>query len=228
MYLLTENLVFPPIELTSEEGILAVGGDLRPERLLLAYSNGIFPWYSEYEPILWWSPDPRFVLYPNELKVSKSMRPYFNQKKFKITFDTAFRQVVEQCKQKERPGQDGTWIVPDMLEAYCRLHELGLAHSVEAWKEGELVAGLYGISLGRTFFGESMFTNVSNGSKVAFITLVRCLIEKEFDLIDSQVYTNHLASLGAVEIPRKQYISDLKTSLQYPTLQGNWGELLKG
>ena len=218
--------MFPAPHLATSDGILAVGGDLSPERLLLAYENGIFPWYSADEPILWWSPDPRFVLYPDQLKVSKSMRPIFNKNKFKITYDQAFRTVISACS-KPRPNDPngGTWLTSEMLEAYCRLHELGLAHSVEAWENGQIVGGLYGVALGKVFFGESMFAKVSNASKAAFITLVRKLQEKGYELIDCQVYTNHLESLGAVEVPRDEFITELRTLLTPPHYRGNWGEI---
>ncbi len=226
LYYLTEELVFPPPQFATRDGILAVGGDLRPERLLLAYQSGIFPWYSEGEPVLWWSPDPRFVMYPEDLKVSKSMKQVLKKGTFEITYDQNFTEVIEACSTVPRAGQMGTWIVPEMLAAYNHLHNLGLAHSVEAWKDGELVGGLYGVAIGNIFFGESMFAKASNASKAAFITLVRKLIEHKFQLIDSQVYTPHLASLGCIEVPRSEYLDTLRAGIQYPTLRGNWGEIL--
>lgn len=226
VFALNDSLIFPPPHLAEPDGILAIGGDLSSERLLLAYENGIFPWYSEAEPILWWSPDPRFVLYPTELKVAKSMRPILRKQLFHLSYDQNFREVVGRCKQIDRPGQEGTWITPDMLEAYCRLHDLGLAHSVEVWQEDVLVGGLYGVSLGACFFGESMFASVSNASKVGFITLVRDLEERQFQMIDCQVPTQHLAKFGAKEIPRSQFLLELSQGLQAPTLQGNWGDIL--
>ncbi|MEZ4774330.1 MAG: leucyl/phenylalanyl-tRNA--protein transferase [Bacteroidia bacterium] len=222
VYGLTEELIFPPPHLSNRDGILAVGGDLRPERLLLAYSMGIFPWYSHDDPIIWWSPDPRLVLYPSQLIVSRSMRPVFNQGKFTFTMDEAFREVITACSKAPRKGQDGTWITDEMLEAYCELHDLGFAHSVEVWEKDVLVAGLYGVSLGKCFFGESMFTNVSNGSKAGFIYLVRGLEKIGYELIDCQVYTDHLSSLGAVEISRKKFLSDLAVSVPKPTWRGKW------
>jgi leucyl/phenylalanyl-tRNA---protein transferase len=215
IYLLTDELVFPDAEKATEEGILAVGGDLRPERLLLAYSSGIFPWYSIGEPIIWWSPDPRFVLFPGELKVSRSMRKILRQGVFSITFDKAFERVIAECKKIKRKGQRGTWITPEMQKAYIRLYKLGFAHSVEAWEDGELVGGLYGVSLGKVFFGESMFSHVSNASKACLITLVELLTVKGFELIDSQVYTRHLETLGAREIPRSEYLILIKNLLRY-------------
>lgn len=221
-----EQLVFPSPRLANADGILAVGGDLSPERILLAYSLGIFPWYNEGDPILWWSPDPRFVLFPRELKVSKSMRPYFNQGKFQVTLDSQFRNVIEACQGQNRPGQGGTWITPEMLEAYCRLHELGFAHSVEVWQDGQLVGGLYGLSLGKVFFGESMFARVANASKFGFITLVRTLEELGFTLIDCQQETEHLGSLGARSIPREDFQDLLERYAHEGTIRGNWGRLL--
>jgi leucyl/phenylalanyl-tRNA---protein transferase len=215
IYLLTDELVFPDEGNATEEGILAVGGDLRPERLLLAYSSGIFPWYSDGEPIIWWSPDPRFVLFPGELKVSRSMRKILRQGVFSITFDKAFERVIAECKKINRKGQRGTWITPEMQKAYIRLYKLGFAHSVEAWKDGELTGGLYGVSLGKVFFGESMFSRVSNASKACLITLVEHLAKKGFELIDSQVYTRHLETLGAREIPRSEYLILIKDLLRY-------------
>lgn len=222
IYWLTDDLAFPHPREANEDGVLAVGGDLSPERLLLAYSWGIFPWYNEYEPIVWWSPDPRCVLYPDKLKVSKSMRPYFNQRKFTITLDTDFEAVMRNCQQSSRGQQLGTWITEDMLAAYVRLHELGYAHSVEVWQASKLVGGLYGIALGRVFFGESMFTHVSNASKFGFISLVRLLQEKEFTLIDCQQETRHLMSLGAAGIPRATFLEHLQANQQIPSLVGSW------
>ncbi len=213
VYLLTDELVFPDAENATEEGILAVGGDLRPERLLLAYCSGIFPWYSDGEPIIWWSPDPRFVLFPGELKVSRSMRKILRQGVFSITFDKAFERVIAECKKMKRKGQRGTWITPEMQKAYIRLNKLGFAHSVEAWKDGELAGGLYGVSLGKVFFGESMFSRVSNASKTCLITLVEHLAKDGFELIDSQIYTRHLETLGAREIPRSEYLILIKNLL---------------
>lgn len=225
-YFLSKELVFPSPNLANPDGILAIGGDLSAERLLLAYQNGIFPWYSEDEPILWWSPDPRFILYPEDLKVSKSMRPYFNQNKFKITYDQAFRTIITSCS-KPRPNDPfgGTWLTNEMIDAYCHLHELGFAHSVEAWQNGQIVGGLYGVGLGQVFFGESMFAKVSNASKVAFISLVRQLKELNYKLVDCQVYTKHLESLGAVEVPREDFLIELRTLLAPPHYRGNWGDL---
>lgn len=225
-WLSEKTLDFPPPELASEDGILAIGGDLSPQRLIVAYRQGIFPWFNQDDPILWWSPDPRFVLFPTELKVSKSMRPYFNQKKFRVTFDRDFRSVILGCQEKREGQYFDTWITDSMVEAYIRLHELGYAHSVEVWKGEEMVGGLYGISLGKCFFGESMFTRASNASKFGFISLAKKLVELDFRLIDCQQQTRHLASLGARAISRKEFLQILKENEQEETLVGNWGELL--
>jgi leucyl/phenylalanyl-tRNA--protein transferase len=218
-----EELSFPPASLAPPEGLLALGGDLSPERLLLAYRHGIFPWYNEDEPILWWSPDPRFVLFPSELKVSKSMRPYFNQGKFTVTYDRCFEEVMHSCGEINRKGQDGTWISPDMIEAYTRLHSQGFAHSVEVWQQGTLVGGLYGIALGKVFFGESMFAHVSNASKFGFISLVRQLESNGFQLIDCQQQTQHLGSLGARPIQRREFLHLLTRLIgEYPDSAESW------
>lgn len=226
VFVLTDELSFPPPTLANSDGILAVGGDLQTERLLLAYQSGIFPWYSSGEPIIWWSPDPRFVLYPHELRVAKSMRPVFNRREFFVTYDQHFSAVIDACKRIKRPGQQGTWITPEMRNAYLKLHKMGFAHSVEVWRENDLVGGLYGVSLGKSFFGESMFSRVSNASKVGFITLVQDLQDKDFALVDCQVYTKHLAQFGAQLIPRKDFLTQLNVSLAAPSLVGHWGALL--
>jgi leucyl/phenylalanyl-tRNA--protein transferase len=210
VFSLSDRLAFPPPHLATEEGLLAVGGDLSPERLILAYKNGIFPWYNPGEPILWWSPDPRLVLLPSELHVSRSLRRLLRKHKFQVTFNTRFREVIDACARAKRRAGEGTWITPEMESAYIRLNDLGYAHSVEAWRDGRLAGGLYGVALGRFFFGESMFTNVSNASKVAFVTLVKRLKTLEFKLIDCQVYTRHLVSLGAREIPRKEFLKRIR------------------
>lgn len=216
---------FPHPRNASPDGLLAVGGDLSAERLLLAYSWGIFPWYNEDDPILWWNPDPRFVLYPDELKVSKSMRPYFNQQKYQVSYDQAFDQVIAACSQIPRHGQKGTWISDDMRAAYQNLHRIGYAHSVEVWDNDELVGGLYGIALGKVFFGESMFAHKSNASKFGFISLVRRLIKEGYELIDCQQETPHLASLGARTIPRQQFLDLLAENRRLKTEAGSWSRL---
>jgi leucyl/phenylalanyl-tRNA--protein transferase len=222
VFRLDDRLLFPPPHLADENGLLAVGGDLRPERLLLAYAEGIFPWYQEDLPILWHSPDPRMVLPVGQLHVSRSLRKTLRRRPFTIRFDTAFAAVIAACAGTERPGQDGTWITGEMQEAYCELHRRGFAHSVEAWRGDELVGGLYGVSLGGAFFGESMFAHAANASKVAFVELVRLLEHWRFTLIDCQVYTEHLASLGAEQWPRERFLAALERALERPTRRGPW------
>jgi leucyl/phenylalanyl-tRNA---protein transferase len=225
VYRLPKEILFPPGDRAVKSGLLAVGGDLSPGRLLAAYREGIFPWYAEGEPLLWWSPDPRFILLPDELSVSRSMRQFLKKELVTITFDQSFPEVIAACS-KPRPGQDGTWITGEMQAAYRTLHELGYAHSVEVWQDGSLAGGLYGVSLGRTFFGESMFSTAPNASKAALITLVGDLRKIGFDLIDCQVETAHLGSLGARPIPRREFHTRLRESLRHETLRGNWGMLL--
>lgn len=218
-----DTMIFPDPALANSEGILAIGGDLSAERLLLAYRMGIFPWFNPEDPIVWWSPDPRFVLFPDDLKVSKSMRPYFNNEKFQLSFDTQFEEVMRHCQRSKRSGQEGgTWITESMIEGYCELHQLGYAHSVEVWQEGELVGGLYGIAIGKCFFGESMFAKVSNASKFGFISLVRRLKEQGYELIDCQQETKHLGSLGATDIPREHFLALLEEKIDAPTELGKW------
>lgn len=226
-WLAKDEVVFPPVEMAEKDGLLAIGGDLSSERILYAYKQGIFPWFNEADPYLWWAPDPRFVLFPNELKVSKSMRPYFNQGKFQVTFDLDFPSVIRSCAEVRREIYEGTWITGEMIDAYVALHQQGYAHSVEVWQDGHLVGGLYGISLGKMFFGESMFARVGNASKFGFITLVRTLQEKGFRLIDCQQETHHLGSLGARAIPRTYFTALLKSNETEPTMQGNWGSLIQ-
>ena len=222
LFMLSKKLVFPPVHLAEPEGVLAIGGDLSVERLLLAYRNGIFPWYSDGEPILWWTPDPRFVLFPERLHVSKSMHRLLKTGRFQVTLDRAFPKVIRECQKTPRRNQPGTWLTGAMLNAYCRLHEAGYAHSVEVWEDDVLAGGLYGVSLGRCFFGESMFTKVSNASKVGLIGLVDRLREWEFPLIDCQVETAHLASLGAEPIPRVEFMRRLHAALRHPDRRGSW------
>ncbi len=209
MYFLFDNLYFPPVSEADEEGILAVGGDLSPERLKLAYNRGIFPWFNEGEPILWWAPDPRMVLFLDELIISKSMRNILNRKQFTVTFNTNFKEVISNCQKVQRVGQDGTWISDDIVNSYCELNRQGIAKSVEVWQDGELVGGLYGVDLEHVFCGESMFSKVSNASKVAFISLVKHLQEENYKLLDCQVYNPHLDSLGCREIDREEFMSIL-------------------
>jgi len=218
-----DRIAFPHHQHANEHGILAAGGDLSIERLVFAYQHGIFPWYNPGDPILWWSPDPRFVLMPNELKVAKSMRTYFNNGKFAYSFDTAFKEVIDNCKISDREGQSGgSWITPEMKAAYIELHELGFAHSVEVWENGMLVGGLYGLAMGKVFFGESMFTTVSNASKFGFIHLVNHLIPQGFELIDCQQETKHLSSLGAKAIPRVDFLNLLTDLIKSPEPSGRW------
>src|SRR5580698_2795532 len=209
LFALNNELIFPPVHLAEPDGLLAFGGDLSTERLLLAYQNGIFPWY-EGEHILWWSPDQRFVLFPEELKVSKSMQQLIKKNAFEFTVNKAFTEVINSCKTISRRGQESTWITEEIKNAYTNLHKLGYAHSAEAWLNNELVGGLYGIRLGKVFFGESMFSLQSNASKFAFINYVQLLQKENIVLIDCQVYTEHLESLGAKMIERKKFISLLE------------------
>lgn len=206
MHYLTEKIWFPDVAKATKDGLLAIGGDLSPERLLHAYGKGIFPWYEVGQPILWWAPDPRMVLYPSELIVSKSMKQVLRSRNLEVTVDNAFEKVIVACSEVKRDGQSGTWITDEMIDAYTTLHEMGHAKSVEVWEENELVGGLYGVEMNGVFCGESMFTKVSNASKMGFIKFVQ---DTNYDLIDCQVYTHHLASLGAREIPRKEFMDEI-------------------
>ncbi|MCL9808337.1 leucyl/phenylalanyl-tRNA--protein transferase [Flavobacterium luminosum] len=212
MYWIDKELYFPPVEQTSKEGIIAIGGDLSPERLLLAYKNGIFPWFDDGDPILWWCPADRMVLFPEEFKPSKSMRNIINRGVFTFTFNKAFREVMQNCQQIKREGQYGTWITDEMIDSYTFLHEIGRAMSVEVWLNDELVGGLYGVDMETIFCGESMFSKVSNASKVAFYYLVQFLKANQYKLLDCQVYNDHLASLGCREIPREDFLDILKSN----------------
>ncbi|HIP47639.1 MAG TPA: leucyl/phenylalanyl-tRNA--protein transferase [Lutibacter sp.] len=205
MFLLGTEYKFPPTELASDEGILAIGGDLHPNRLLEAYNHGIFPWYNEGEPIVWYSPDPRMVLFPDKVRISKSMRKIIRDKYFKVTFNQYFKEVIRYCKSTQRAGQQGTWITDDLETSMIYLHEQGIAKSVEVWQNNKLVGGLYGLDLGSLFCGESMFSIESNASKFAFISLAQKLEKDKYPIIDCQVYNDHLASLGAVEISRSDF-----------------------
>ena len=216
MYFLSKELFFPPVSETDSDGILAIGGDLSAERLLLAYNSGIFPWFEAGEPVIWWSPNPRMVLFLDELVISKSMRNILNRNIFKVTFNQNFREVISNCQKSKRSGQNGTWITNDMIEAYCKLNELGKAKSVEVWQNDQLVGGLYGIDLGTVFCGESMFSKVSNASKVAFIALVKQLKAADYQLLDCQVYNEHLESLGCREIERLEFLKILKSNAVSP------------
>jgi leucyl/phenylalanyl-tRNA--protein transferase len=227
VYELGRDIGFPPVELSTREGILAIGGDLKPERLLEAYRRGIFPWYSEPEPILWWSPDPRCILFPHQAVMSESMRKLLKRGTFHFTADTCFREVMLACA-KDRRLRPGTWITADILEAYCELHRLGFAHSLETWHGDRLAGGLYGVSLGSIFVGESMFHVEPNASKAAFLLLCRRLAELGFMVVDCQVYSAHLGSLGAWEIPRREYLKLLKLCLEHETRRGSWNPDFEG
>lgn len=209
MFILNKSLSFPPVTLANADGVLAFGGDLSANRLILAYKSGIFPWYSEGYPITWYSPNPRMVLFPKDLKISKSMRQLIKKNCFEVRFNSAFADVIHHCKVAYRNGQDGTWITDDMEQAYIDLHQKGWAKSVEVYQNQQLVGGLYGIDLGTVFCGESMFSLVSNASKIAFIWLAQYAIQQHYKLIDCQVYNNHLNSLGAVEISREDFLKYL-------------------
>ena len=224
VYRLTSRLAFPPPE-KAEDGLLAVGGDLCPERLLLAYSMGIFPWYEEGLPILWHSPDPRMVLEPSRLHVPRSLRKTLKHPPYRVTFDAAFSQVIEACSAAPRPGQDGTWITDEMKAAYLELHRRGYAHSAEAWEGERLVGGLYGVSLGAVFFGESMFARARDASKIAFVVLAERLRDAGIELIDCQVHTEHLERFGAEEWSRRRFLAALEEALEKPTRQGSWAAL---
>ncbi len=222
IFRLSEKNSFPPPHFAEPEGLLAVGGDLSEKRILLAYQMGIFPWFTEDEPILWWSPDPRLLLYPSDIYISKRLNRTIRQGTFKITCDTAFDRVISACASVRVKNFQETWIGEEMIEAYCRLFESGYAHSVEVWYQGELAGGLYGLSLGGSFFGESMFSYVSNTSKIAFVALCRFLNALSFDLIDCQVKTDHLKRMGAVEVSRSRFLKQLQHSVTRTTLKGNW------
>jgi leucyl/phenylalanyl-tRNA--protein transferase len=221
VYQLPEKLIFPNPEEAEPEGLLAVGGDLSTERLLLAYSQGIFPWYSDEDPILWWSPDPRLILKPECLRVSKSLKRIISKKQFSITMDHDFKTVINNCAKTKRK-EDGTWIVNDMINAYIKLHHKGFAHSVEVWEKEKLMGGLYGVSIGKIFFGESMFSKTNNASKIALVYLVKTLSEWGFSCIDCQVKTEHLISMGACEISRHEFLNQLKKTIKEKTRVGKW------
>ena len=223
IFLIQNQTPFPPVELalTQPNGLLAAGGDLSPERLLDAYRHGIFPWFNEYDPVLWWSPNPRMVLFPSEFIISHSLRKILRNGVFEVRFDTAFEQVMRACAAP-RKGQAGTWILEEMITAYCELHRRGYAHSVEAWMDGELVGGLYGMAIGKMFYGESMFSRRTNASKVAIAHLSKQLALWNFGMIDCQMSTPHLVSLGACEITRGDFIRCLKELIHYPDQPSPW------
>ena len=224
---LDEYTSFPPLDaaLKNPNGLIAIGGDLSRERLIEAYRCGIFPWYSHGQPVFWWSPDPRMVLFPNELKISRSLARRLKKQDFEVRLDSAFRLVIEACGSSARPDQDSTWIVPEMVEAYCNLHEAGHAHSVETWIGGQLAGGLYGVAMGGMFFGESMFHRATDASKIALVHLVRYLDSHGFGMIDCQMHTSHLASLGALEIPRSEFAVQLHGLVNLPIPSGKWRDV---
>jgi leucyl/phenylalanyl-tRNA--protein transferase len=222
IFRLPREIAFPDPALAEPDGLLAAGGDLSPERLVAAYASGIFPWYADEGPILWWSPDPRLVLLPGGLRVSRSLARTLRRGRYRVTADRAFSEVIRRCAAAPRAGQRGTWIVPDMVTAYERLHALGLAHSFEAWEGSTLAGGLYGVSLGRAFFGESMFAARPDASKVALVRAVEHLQRRGGELVDCQVRTEHLVSLGAVELARPEFLDRLRSALQGPTEPGRW------
>lgn len=222
MYRLNDDMVFPPVEYADEYGLLAMGGDLSPERLLCAYRSGIFPWYGEGQPLLWWSPDPRMVIHPDRFHVSRSLERFLRKGVFRVTLDTCFRDIITACAESRLAKHEGTWIMPEMIEAYCGLHEAGFAHSVEVWRGDALAGGMYGVSLGRVFCGESMFSYQTNASKTALAYLCAQLTRWEFPLLDCQVANPHLESLGGVNIHRADFIKQLRSLLRYPARRGCW------
>ena len=224
VYRLSTSIDFPPIDNADPDGLIAIGGDLSAERLISAYANGIFPWFDEQNPLMWWSPDPRCILFPKDFNCSKSLERTLRSSTFIVTADTAFGDVIRSCRQIKRADQDGTWITEEMQFAYSALHDQGVAHSIEVWCEGLLVGGLYGISLGNAFFGESMFSTVRDASKVAFAHLVGVLHKNHFSFIDCQMHTPHLESLGAIEVARATFANMLEDALQHDTHTGPWSE----
>ena len=221
---LESETAFPPLEVAMREpnGLIAVGGDLSAQRLLDAYRHGIFPWFSYDQPILWWSPDPRMVLFPDELKISRSLAKRLRRRDYEVRTDTAFREVMLACGNIPREQQRGTWITPEIVEAYCALHDLGYAHSIETWMDGELVGGLYGVAIGKIFYGESMFHRVTDASKIAFVHMSRWLQMRGYGMIDCQMHTPHLESLGGRDIPRHEFATLLKQLINYPHATRKW------
>ncbi len=215
-------MAFPPPDHADEDGLLAIGGELREDWLLLAYQSGIFPWFNEGDPILWWSPDPRFILEPDQVRIHKSMRKTLNDGSYAFSLDAAFNEVIDRCAEIPREGQNGTWITRHMKEAYKKLHKQGMAHSAEVWFGQQLVGGLYGVSIGGAFFGESMFSQMPNASKFALIKLAQWLNEREFHFIDCQIYSKHLENLGAQPIPRAEFLEMLDVAMDEPTYVGRW------
>jgi leucyl/phenylalanyl-tRNA---protein transferase len=222
LFRLSHQLEFPPAWLARSDGLLCIGGDLSCDRLLLAYQNGIFPWFSENEPILWWSPDPRMILFPSQIKTSRSLRKTIKKNQFSITIDRAFSQTIHACARPRKHPEEGTWLVDEMKAAYIDLHRKGYAHSVETWHQGQLVGGLYGVSIGCSFFGESMFSFKTDASKVALVALARHLTTHGFDIIDCQVTTDHLCQMGAIEISRHRFLDILSRSIRQKPDPGTW------
>lgn len=221
LFRLSRDFIFPPAGLARSDGLLCIGGDLSPGRLVLAYENGIFPWFSDNDPILWWSPDPRLVLFPDKVHVSKSLKKALRKNRFEIRVNTCFESVIRACSQP-RDVDTGTWLVDEMIDAYVTLHQKGFAHSIEAWSDGRLAGGLYGISLGRCFFGESMFSKQTDASKIALVTLAAHLTRHRFDLIDCQIASDHLSSMGAVEISRANFLKQIQTSVKKKVSPSLW------
>jgi len=224
LFRLSENINFPPAHFARPDGLLCMGGDLSPKRLILAYENGIFPWFSENEPLLWWSPDPRLVLFPENIHISKSLKKAIKKSPFDIKIDNAFEDTIRSCALVRKRQNEDTWIIPQMVTAYVKLHHLGYAHSIEAWRDNNLVGGLYGICIGGSFFGESMFSFESNASKIALAALANLLIKSKFDLIDCQVTTQHLLNMGAVEISRKNFLDIIKKSVKRDDIKDIWSK----
>jgi len=222
LFRLSKILEFPPVWLARSDGLLCIGGDLSPERLLLAYENGIFPWFSKDEPILWWSPDPRLILIPKNIKVSKSLNKKIKKNMFSITINKAFEETIRSCAKPRKNVQEGTWLVDEMVASYIKLHSLGYAHSIETWRKDKLVGGLYGVCLGKSFFGESMFSFESDASKIALVALSNHLKKYDFDLIDCQVTTNHLLSMGAMEITRNAFLDIILKSVKKKGMINIW------
>jgi len=222
LFRLSKRLDFPPAWLARSDGLLCIGGDLSPKRLVLAYENGIFPWFSKEEPILWWSPDPRLVLFPKNIKISKSLNKKIKKNIYHVTLDTAFEQTIHSCATPRKNGPEGTWLVDEMIDSYIKLHKMGYAHSIETWREDTLVGGLYGVCLGNSFFGESMFSFESDASKIALVALANHLNEQDFDLIDCQVTTDHLVSMGACEISRNVFLDIILESVKKKHSTSAW------
>lgn len=222
LFRLSSKVDFPPATLATSDGLLCIGGDLSTKRLIKAYENGIFPWFSENDPILWWSPDPRLVIFPGKIHIAKSLKKKINREPYTIKVDTAFEQTIKACAEPRNNKESGTWLVDEMISAYIKLHKEGYAHSIETWKDNTLVGGLYGISLGGSFFGESMFSFESDASKIALVALARYLGEKKFDLIDCQVTTDHLLTMGATQIDRKHFLKIIGQSVKRRDIIGTW------